>query len=152
MRIVHALSILLAVAAIALLAGCGGGGGPTPPDNSNGVVTIETTQQQVVYTPPAGREIYSVFAYFTNVENSSQMVGAIFQYDPVLQKWILDYSDGSDDFSGAAIGNYYMEVKVIFMGDVDAEGNPITRKVGNTLLMENLAVIGGNGPPPPPWP
>jgi hypothetical protein len=129
-----------------LAAGCGGGGGGiTPPNDSNGAFTIDSGLEQVVYTPPASRQTYSVYAYFQNIA-SPQTVSALFAFDPFLNKWTLDYSSSSTQFNSQAIGTYDMTVWVIFSDDTE---NP--KKVGNTVRMEDLSVYGATGPPPPPW-
>jgi len=146
MRIAHALSLLLAVIAVVLIAGCSGGGGGTPQDTSNGVITNNTTLQQITYTPPATRQAYSVYAYFTNVMDSAQMVSATFHYDTGSGKWTLDYSPTSTQFNGNASGNYNMQVWVIF-----SDNSEQTLQVGSPVLIENLSVSNSGGPPPPPW-
>ncbi|MHB0939046.1 MAG: hypothetical protein ACYDCO_25640 [Armatimonadota bacterium] len=145
MRIMRALLLLMAVAAVALLAGCGGGGGTTPPDPSNGVINVDSLQQQVLYTPPSTRQAYSVYAYFQNTV-SGQTVSALFAYDIALDKWTLDISPVSNQFNGQAVGDYNMSVWVVFADDTE---NP--QKVGNTILIPDLAIMGGDGPPPPPF-
>ena len=144
MRIVHALSFLLVIALVALLAGCSSGGGGGTPTDQVGTVTIYETEQKAVYTSPTSRTPYSVYAYCTSVDKTPpQTVSAVFGLN--LQQWNLDLSSDSTQFNGSAIGTYDMAVWVIFADDLE---NPA--RVGPLYRVE-LEVI-GNGPPPPPWP
>lgn len=146
MRIMRALFVVMAVTAAAWLAGCGGGGGgTTPPNPSNGTVTVDTLMQEVVYTPPASRSTNTVYAYFQPT-TGGQTVSALFEYDAFANRWTLDISPASTQFNGQAVGDYNMSVWVIF---TDSES---PAKIGNTILIPDLNILGDSGPPPPPWP
>jgi len=145
MRIMRALLLLMLIAALAVLAGCGGGGGLTPPDPTNGTVAVVSADQQVVYTPPAGRAVYSVYAYFRNTI-SSQTISANFAQDNPTGRWKLDISPASTQFNGEASGDYNMTTWVIFM---DADQTPY--QIGSAILVPDLDILGGSGPPPPPF-
>ena len=146
MRIMRALFVVMVVVAAVWLAGCGGGGGTTPPDNSFGTLTVDSTQQKVFYTPPSGRTAYSVYAYFRNTV-SGQTITANFDPNMTPGKWTLDISPASTQFTGDAIGDYNMTTWVIFMDD---DSNRF--QVGSSILIPDLDILGGSGPPPPPWP
>ena len=150
MRIRYVLSLLIGLILAVLFAGCSGGGGGGNVGEL-GVLDVDGSvpPQWAVYTPPANREVYSVYAYFDNV-NSSQIVTSTLDYEYPSQQylngcWQADLSDSSDQFSGTAIGDYDMSVYVIFADNVNT---PV--HVGLKYRVE-LNVI-GNGPPPPPWP
>ena len=144
MRILHVLSLVVAIVFVVLLAGCGGGGGtPSTPQVGTVELIYTDTQRQATYTPPTGRLVNFVYAYFDNVA-SDQIVSASFRPLPD-GKWQLDLSDSSTQFTGSAIGTFDMTVYVIVSDDTST---PV--KVGPVFRLNDLSVI-GNGPPPPPW-
>lgn len=146
MRIMRALLLLMALVALALLAGCGGGGGPTPPDPTDGTVTVDSTQQKVFYTPPATRPASRVYAYFRNTI-SAQTVSGEFDAPTTSGKWTLDISTNSDDFGGPANGDYDMTTWVIYLDD----STETPHQIGDSILVHDLDILGGSGPPPPPF-
>jgi len=142
----HVLSLLAALTTAVLLAGCSGGGGTPPPNTQVGTVelTYNDVTQVAYYIPPAGRTPYAVYAYCYNVANA-QILSANFHFEYGLNRWKLDLSSESTQFTGTAIGTFNMQVYVVFADDTTT---PV--KVGGLHPLEGLNVL-GNGPPPPPW-